>query len=56
MLGNVFPISRTDNLTTSIVMVSLIRKLIPNKETRLFFAGMIVIAPMQVARGLQWEM
>ncbi len=25
-------------------MVSLIRKLIPNKETRLFFAGMIVIA------------
>ena len=33
-----------DNLTTSIVMVSLIRKLIPNKETRLFFAGMIVIA------------
>lgn len=33
-----------DNLTTSIVMVSLIRKLIPNKEMRLFFAGMIVIA------------
>ena len=33
-----------DNLTTSIVMVSLIRKLIPYKETRLFFAGMIVIA------------
>jgi Na+/H+ antiporter NhaD/arsenite permease-like protein len=33
-----------DNLTTSIVMVSLIRKLIPNKDTRLFFAGMIVIA------------
>lgn len=33
-----------DNLTTSIVMVSLIRKLIPNKDSRLFFAGMIVIA------------
>ncbi|MEO7989326.1 MAG: sodium:proton antiporter NhaD [Chryseolinea sp.] len=33
-----------DNLTTAIVMVSLIRKLIPNKEMRLFFAGMIVIA------------
>lgn len=33
-----------DNLTTTIVMVSLIRKLIPNKEMRLFFAGMIIIA------------
>jgi Na+/H+ antiporter NhaD/arsenite permease-like protein len=33
-----------DNLTTSIVMVSLIRKLVPNKKMRLFFAGMIVIA------------
>ncbi|HEX8060563.1 MAG TPA: sodium:proton antiporter NhaD [Cyclobacteriaceae bacterium] len=33
-----------DNLTTSIVMVSVLRKLIPNKEMRLFFAGMIVIA------------
>lgn len=33
-----------DNLTTAIVMVSLIRKLIPNKEMRLFFAGLIVIA------------
>jgi Na+/H+ antiporter NhaD/arsenite permease-like protein len=33
-----------DNLTTSIVMVSLIRKLIPNKDMRLFFAGMVVIA------------
>ena len=29
-----------DNLTTTIVMVSLIRKLIPNKEMRLFFAGL----------------
>lgn len=33
-----------DNLTTTIVMVSLIRKLIPNRDMRLFFAGMIVIA------------
>jgi len=33
-----------DNLTTSIVMISLIRKLIPNKDMRMFFAGMIVIA------------
>jgi Na+/H+ antiporter NhaD/arsenite permease-like protein len=33
-----------DNLTTSIVMISLIRKLIPDKNMRLFFAGMIVIA------------
>jgi Na+/H+ antiporter NhaD/arsenite permease-like protein len=33
-----------DNLTTSIVMVSLIRKLIPRRDTRLFFAGLIVIA------------
>ena len=33
-----------DNLTTTIVMVSLIRKLIGDQETRLTFAGMIVIA------------
>ena len=33
-----------DNLTTAIVMVSLIRKLIQEKEKRLFFAGMIIIA------------
>jgi Na+/H+ antiporter NhaD/arsenite permease-like protein len=33
-----------DNLTTSIVMVSLIRKLIADKEKRLFFAGIIVVA------------
>ena len=33
-----------DNLTTTIVMVSLIRKLIPNTQMRLFFAGMIIIA------------
>lgn len=33
-----------DNLTTTIVMVSLIRKIIKDPEDRLFFAGMIVIA------------
>ena len=33
-----------DNLTTTIVMVSLARKLIKNPEQRLFFAGMTVIA------------
>lgn len=33
-----------DNLTTSIVMVSLARKLIRDREQRLFFAGMIIIA------------
>lgn len=33
-----------DNLTSSIVMVSLIRKVIPNTHMRLFFAGMVVIS------------
>ncbi|MBL7871974.1 MAG: sodium:proton antiporter NhaD [Cyclobacteriaceae bacterium] len=33
-----------DNLTTTIVMVSLLRKLIPDKQMRLFFVGIIVIA------------
>jgi Na+/H+ antiporter NhaD/arsenite permease-like protein len=33
-----------DNLTTTIVMISLIRKLISDREERLFFAGMIVVA------------
>jgi NhaD family Na+/H+ antiporter len=33
-----------DNLTTTIVMISLIRKLIADHEDRLFFAGMIVVA------------
>jgi Na+/H+ antiporter NhaD/arsenite permease-like protein len=33
-----------DNLTTTIVMISLIRKLIADDEDRLFFAGMVVIA------------
>jgi Na+/H+ antiporter NhaD/arsenite permease-like protein len=33
-----------DNLTTTIVMVSLLRKLITNKKTRMFFIGMVVVA------------
>jgi len=33
-----------DNLTTTIVIVSLIRKLIPESKDRLFFAGITVIA------------
>jgi Na+/H+ antiporter NhaD/arsenite permease-like protein len=33
-----------DNLTTTIVMISLMRKLLARHEDRLFFAGMIVIA------------
>ena len=33
-----------DNLTTSIVMISVLRKLIKDQATRWFFAGMVVIA------------
>jgi len=33
-----------DNLTTTIVMVSLMRKLIPFKKLRMFFIGMVVVA------------
>lgn len=33
-----------DNLTTAIVMVSLLRKLLDKRADRLFFAGMIIIA------------
>lgn len=33
-----------DNLTTSIVMITLLRKIISNKETRLFYAGILIIA------------
>jgi Na+/H+ antiporter NhaD/arsenite permease-like protein len=33
-----------DNLTSTIVMVSLVRKLIPDQKMKLFFVGMIVIA------------
>lgn len=44
LFGNILLSAILDNLTTSIVMISLIRKLVPNKDMRLFFAGMIVIA------------
>jgi Na+/H+ antiporter NhaD/arsenite permease-like protein len=33
-----------DNLTTSIVMISLLKKLVDDKETRWFFAGLVIIA------------
>jgi Na+/H+ antiporter NhaD/arsenite permease-like protein len=33
-----------DNLTTAILMVSLLRKLVPDKNTRMFFAGIVIIA------------
>lgn len=33
-----------DNLTATIVLITLLRKLIPNRTDRLWFAGMIVIA------------
>ncbi|MBT8196210.1 MAG: sodium:proton antiporter NhaD [Bacteroidia bacterium] len=33
-----------DNLTTTIVMVSLLRKLIADRDTRLFFVGMVVVS------------
>jgi len=33
-----------DNLTTTIVMISLMKKLLDNHDDRLFFAGLIVIA------------
>ncbi len=33
-----------DNLTTTIVMVSLLRKLVTDKHKRLFFIGMVVVA------------
>ncbi|MBA2500273.1 MAG: sodium:proton antiporter NhaD [Chitinophagaceae bacterium] len=33
-----------DNLTTTIVMISLLRKLIADKKTRMYFIGMVVIA------------
>lgn len=33
-----------DNLTTAIVMISLLRKLVADKQTRWLFAGMVVIA------------
>ncbi len=39
-----FMSSVLDNLTTTIVMVALLRKLISDKETRWFFAAMVVLA------------
>jgi len=33
-----------DNLTTAIVMVTLLRKLIPDKHDRWFFGGMVILA------------
>lgn len=39
-----FMSSLLDNLTTTIVMVALLRKLVSDKETRWFFASMIVLA------------
>jgi Na+/H+ antiporter NhaD/arsenite permease-like protein len=33
-----------DNLTTTIVMISLVRKLVADRDTKLFYAGMIVVA------------
>ncbi|MEY5044769.1 MAG: hypothetical protein RJA19_1996, partial [Bacteroidota bacterium] len=33
-----------DNLTTAIVMVSLLRKLIDDRETRWIYGGMVIIA------------
>lgn len=33
-----------DNLTTTIVMISLLRKLVKDRETRMMFAGIVIIA------------
>lgn len=33
-----------DNLTTAIVMVALLRKLLPDKQDRWFFGGMVILA------------
>ncbi len=33
-----------DNLTTTIVMISLLRKLVGNEKDRLFFAGIVIVA------------
>ncbi len=33
-----------DNLTTTIVLVSLLRKLVPNKNERMLYAGLVIIA------------
>jgi Na+/H+ antiporter NhaD/arsenite permease-like protein len=33
-----------DNLTATIVLITILRKLVPNKEDRIWFAGLIIIA------------
>ncbi len=43
-LVSFFLSSILDNLTTTIVMISLMKKLLERREDRLFFAGIIVIA------------
>jgi Na+/H+ antiporter NhaD/arsenite permease-like protein len=43
-LVSFFLSSILDNLTTTIVMVSLMKKLLAKREDRLFFAGIIIIA------------
>lgn len=43
-LATFFLSALLDNLTTTIVMVTLTRKLLPSREDRLMFAGMTVIA------------
>ena len=43
-LATFFLSALLDNLTTAIVMVSLTRKLIAEREDRLLFAGMVIIA------------
>ena len=40
-----------DNLTTTIVMVSLMKKLLDKREDRLFFAGIIIIAANEIGRA-----
>jgi Na+/H+ antiporter NhaD/arsenite permease-like protein len=42
-----------DNLTTTIVMVTLLKKLIEDKKTRWMFAAIVVLAAMLVELGLQ---
>ena len=42
-----------DNLTTTIVMISLLRKLIPSHKDRLIFAGLLLSLQMLVVHGAQ---
>jgi Na+/H+ antiporter NhaD/arsenite permease-like protein len=45
-----------DNLTTTIVIISLLRKLIRDHPDRLFFAGIVVVAANAGEPGLPLEM